>query len=96
MNQPWLNKTIADDVLSKVASDDFDKKVEEATQELSGKTLIQVQTETAWKWAARAVAAFKSNKKEDFHEYCHEAYEHAALASVELLTEVRKAIDARV
>src|SRR5271165_4795619 len=65
-------------------------KVKEAKEELSKKAYLEIQKETAWKWASRAAASYelaveeKSIKRkiailqvaEEFH---HEACEHAAL-----------------
>lgn len=59
-------------------------KIEEAKQELLKKSLDDIQRETAYKWASRALAAramFEQNQQFmlDYHEYMHEALEHAAL-----------------
>jgi len=63
--------------------------VKAAKKELAEKTLDQIQRETAWKWASRAVASFenvleaKNEKKVSAfmagQEYLHEAIEHASL-----------------
>lgn len=50
-----------------------------AIEELSEKSLRDVQRETAYKWAGRACAAQHLELGDDVHEYAHEALEHAAL-----------------
>lgn len=55
------------------------ESVAHAREELSEKTLRQVQYDTAFKWAGRALVAGKMGLMEDAHEYAHEAAEHAAL-----------------
>lgn len=68
--------------------------VEKAKQELAVRSLRDVQVETALTWAGRAVAAAAMGKKDDAHEYAHEALEHAALSgSDSLLRYVREAFD---
>jgi hypothetical protein len=61
--------------------------LEAARAEILEKTHEQIEEETAWRWAARAVACFEAY--EDSHEeswasayedYRHEAIEHAAFA----------------
>lgn len=65
-------------------------KVEKAREELKDKSYLEIQKETAWKWASRSAASYDlaieekdiSRKvavlsvAEEFH---HEAIEHAAL-----------------
>jgi hypothetical protein len=51
-----------------------------ALDELSRKTLRQIQCETAVKWAYRAWAARRMSYEFDAIEYSHEAVEHAALS----------------
>lgn len=66
----------------------------EARHELAQKTLADIQRETAYKWAHRALAAYTYAAEAnalpppakstaawllDAHEYGHEALEHAAL-----------------
>lgn len=53
--------------------------------------LRQIQTHTAFTWAARAaVAAQRGGRPQDVAEYAHEAIEHAALCGDdEVLTAVR-------
>lgn len=80
-------------------------KIAEAKKELSEKTLDQIQRETAWKWASRAVASFENtvdaaNEKKlttflAGQEYLHEAIEHASLVDDgdgDLVDDVKKAI----
>jgi len=61
-----------------------------ARMELISKTLKQIQTETAFTWASRAIVAFENSAKVknpdvamkwllEAEEYKHEALEHAAL-----------------
>jgi hypothetical protein len=61
--------------------------LEEARLELSQKTLKDIERDTAWKWAARAVAAFQLwNEKgapelyRDSLTYWGESLEHAVFA----------------
>jgi|SRR5581483_743917 len=65
-------------------------KLDEAKKELSEKTYLQIQEETAWKWASRAAAAYSEVSNQSTlmqkvgllnvaEEYKHEAVEHAAL-----------------
>jgi hypothetical protein len=56
-----------------------------ATAELGRKSLRDIQVETAYTWAARAVAAARLGNMLDAHEYWHEALEHAALAGLTVL-----------
>ncbi len=58
--------------------------LEEARLELSQKTLKEIERDTAWKWAARAVAAYQlwGNGGDpmlyrDFLTYAGEAFEHS-------------------
>lgn len=64
--------------------------LEAAQKELSEKSYIDIQMETAWKWASRAVVAYQASidgkntpEKLGWYlqgvEYGHEAIEHAAL-----------------
>ena len=77
--------------------------LEEAQREIGKKSRAEIEAETAWKWAARAAAAYvyyetgrtvRSNEHwlADATDYYHEAIEHAALAdhSGTLLREVRR------
>ena len=61
--------------------------VDEARRELFQKTRAEIEEETAFKWAARAVAAYQLSAMQqpnrflrDAEDYYHEAIEHAALA----------------
>lgn len=54
-------------------------------QELSTKSLLDIQRETAMKWAGRAVAATVLQRHDDAHEFAHEAVEHAALSGDDAL-----------
>jgi hypothetical protein len=60
-----------------------------AINELSIKTITDIQEETAIAWTNRACAAMHLNKPDDAREYAHEAIEHAALTgSIVLINEV--------
>jgi hypothetical protein len=64
----------------------------DAIDELQALTLKQIQVETAYKWAGRALAAASLGKGHDAIEYAHEALEHAALSGKDsVLREVREA-----
>lgn len=64
--------------------------IDEARTELRKKSIDDIQRETAWKWAARAVAAVEMGAYLDAHEYAHEAVEHAGLCTDDsLITQVR-------
>lgn len=52
---------------------------QQALTELTTKSLVQIQVETAFTWAYRAWAANELGLVRDFCEYEHEAIEHAAL-----------------
>jgi hypothetical protein len=61
--------------------------LEEARLELSQKTLKDIERDTAWKWAARAVAAYQlwggggdPTLYRDFLTYAGEAFEHSVFA----------------
>lgn len=57
----------------------------------AGKTLKQIQVETAYKWAGRALAAASLGLGHDAIEYAHEAIEHAALSGKDnVLREIRE------
>ena len=65
----------------------------EALNELQSMSLKQIQVETAYKWAGRALAAAHLGKSHDAIEYAHEALEHAALSGRDVvLREVREAL----
>lgn len=81
-------------------------KIKEAMEEIAQKTYVQIQTETAWKWAARAAAAYEmlmlpetEKDKVDWwmeaEEYRHESLEHAALIedNGNLVQQVQKSLD---
>jgi hypothetical protein len=64
-------------------------RLDEARRELNERTREQIEEETAYKWAARAVAAYENHVRApsdattwllDADSYMHEAIEHAALA----------------
>jgi len=75
--------------------------VDMAKLELSRKSLADIHTDTAWKWASRAVAAFETsldmtgvNKSLRFSEgqdYLGEAKEHAAQVGSMLLEKIESA-----
>jgi hypothetical protein len=88
----------------------MDHLLADARHELAHKTRQDVDRETAWKWAARAVAAYQRSQHStdplrdamswirDAQDYYHEAIEHAALAdhSGEVLRVVREWIHRHV
>lgn len=53
--------------------------VASAIEELQSKSLEDIEIETAYKWASRAIAAWRLGKIEDAVTYHHEALEHASL-----------------
>lgn len=74
-----------------------------AREELQEKTYVEIQIETAWKWASRAAATYErvlelSGSSRLYQlmlaeEYCHEAIEHAALTGDDapgLILEIQK------
>ncbi len=77
--------------------------VDAAREELLSMSKAQIDSETADKWAARALAALelaleaKSAQEQmrwlmDMREYEHEAGEHASGAGVEKLQEIQEAV----
>jgi hypothetical protein len=81
-------------------------KVKEAREELGGKSYLEIQKDTAWKWASRGAASYDlSIEEKDLarkvaifsvaEEYYHEAVEHAALYEDggELLGKVDKELE---
>lgn len=66
--------------------------VQIATVELGRKSLRDIQVETAYTWAGRAVAAAKLGRLPDAHEYWHEAQEHAALAGIAVFEQIRSEV----
>lgn len=76
--------------------------VEMAKLELSRKSLSDIHTDTAWKWASRAVAAFqisldlsgtnKALKFSEGQEYMSEAKEHASQVGSILLEKIEIAL----
>jgi hypothetical protein len=75
-----------------------DELLREARIELRTKHRVQVNQESAWRWAALAVAAYELGQLSDAVDYHHEAVEHAALAdhSGLELQAVRNWVSARV
>jgi hypothetical protein len=73
----------------------FDIAISESVDELGRKGLREIQIETAYKWAGRAIAAKMMGIGGDAHEYAHEAIEHAALSGdFALLHEIRERFEA--
>ena len=68
----------------------FPSLVQVATAELGRKRITDIQVETAYVWAARAVAALRLNRIAEAHEYWHEAVEHGALAGDSILAGLRR------
>jgi hypothetical protein len=67
---------------------DWDKYLKAAKDELATKTYFEIEKDTAFKWAARAIESYKkaepSGDLELFlnaEEYRHEAIEHAAMVN---------------
>jgi hypothetical protein len=71
---------------------DIETAIGHAEVELRTKSMREIQRETAYTWAARAIAAHRLLKRTDVsqrkarthlaievHEYMHEALEHSAL-----------------
>jgi len=68
--------------------------IERAIDELSVKSLADIQVETALTWAGRACAASHMGRLADAVEYAHEAIEHAALSGHDtLLGEIRASLE---
>lgn len=65
---------------STYANTELSPHITAGMQELSTKSLLTIQRETALKWAGRAVAATVLQRHDDAHEFAHEAVEHAALS----------------
>lgn len=81
-------------------------KIDEAKQELKDKAYLEIQKETAWKWASRAGASYDlAIEEKDLcrkvavfqiaEEFYHEAIEHAALHEDggDLVSKVEKELD---
>jgi len=59
----------------------FRKYIDKAmAEQADGKTLRDIQIETAMVWCGRACVAAAMDKHDDAVEYAHEAIEHAALS----------------
>ena len=68
--------------------------IDRATPEIAQKTLRDIQVETAYIWAGRAIVAEGSGRRADATEYAHEAIEHAALSGNNfILGELRAAFE---
>jgi len=52
----------------------------EARRDVASKPRGQINRESAWRWAALAIAASEAGRPTDAVDYLHEAVEHAALA----------------
>lgn len=73
-------------------------QVQEAIAELNKRSKSDIESETAWRWAARAIAALQMAERTDgamrIHwmaqavEYGHEAVEHAGSAGLDVLRDV--------
>jgi hypothetical protein len=70
----------------------------EARGDVQAKPRAQINVESAWRWAALAVAACEAGLCTDAVDYFHEAIEHAALGdpSGAELVRVRAWVSARV
>lgn len=79
--------------LAEFTPSDLYPYIQKAEKDLAGKTLHQIQVETAHTWGGRACAAVLMGRHDDAHEYAHEAIEHAALSGdMVLLRGVREAM----
>lgn len=73
----------------------FAHYLDKARKELAGKTLKDIQVETALVWCGRACVAAQEGNGHDAIEYAHEAIEHAALSGFDdLLKDVRRMLRA--
>jgi len=69
--------------------------VRKGLTDVQGKSLHEIQVETAYVWAGRACAAALLGRDDDAHEFAHEAIEHAALSGSDVvLRQVREAMAA--
>lgn len=83
----YFTKKFADTLFSKI-----EESIKNAKEELSKKSIEEIQVATAITWLGRAVASVESNPN-DAKEYAHEAIEHAALSEDDnLLKTVRKVL----
>jgi|APFre7841882654_1041346.scaffolds.fasta_scaffold300685_2 predicted TPR repeat methyltransferase len=57
-----------------------DELLQQARRDVAGKHRLVIHQDSAWKWAALAVAAYERGLRADAVDYYHEAVEHAALA----------------
>ena len=89
-----------DAIINKTAKATFD--IEAALTEVQDKTEEEIETETAFKWASRAIACFQLHKETKLikwllvaEDYRHEAIEHAALVKDDgkIYKQVTKEID---
>lgn len=76
----------------------LDSLLLEARGDVASKSRSAINRESAWRWAALAVAAADAGKLTDAVDYFHEAIEHAALAdpSGSELLEVRNWVGLRI
>ena len=77
---------------------DPEELLREARLEVRSKHRVRINKESAWRWAALAVAACEAGQFSDAVDYHHEAIEHAALAdqSGAELVALRRWVSARV
>jgi hypothetical protein len=69
----------------------FDAYLRKGLTDIAGKSLREIQAETARLWTGRACAAASMGRHDDAHEFAHEAIEHAALSGNDaLLRKVRE------
>jgi len=54
--------------------------LQEARRDVASKPRSVIHHDSAWKWAALAIAAYDGGLRADAVDYYHEAIEHAALA----------------
>lgn len=54
----------------------------QAYEDVASKPRAVIHHDSAWKWAALAIAAYGAGLRADAVDYYHEAVEHAALADL--------------
>lgn len=80
--------------------------IEAAKEELSEKSFVDIQIDTAWKWASRAAVAYEASVEAQDRaeklgwylqgvEYGHEAIEHSALVEDKgkILAEIQSSLE---
>lgn len=70
--------------------------LDEAIAELKKKSYAEIESETAIKWASRAIVSSFMRKPKEFEDYKHEAIEHAAFVSPDFLRDIINDIESMV